>query len=83
MTAATGLIIVAIFHACRSKRFFFLASWSASPGPVAGPSGRNLLSAGGGDNFQRFSAAGRRGVEARSFQRGHTGSLIDPTHPLP
>jgi hypothetical protein len=33
----------------------------------------SLLSVGGVDNFQRFSAAGWRGVGARSLGRGHTG----------
>jgi hypothetical protein len=33
----------------------------------------NLFSAGCGDNFQRFSAAGWRGVRASSLERGHIG----------
>ena len=32
-----------------------------------------LFSVGGGDNFQRFSAAGWRGVGARSLKRDHAG----------
>jgi hypothetical protein len=32
-----------------------------------------LFSVGGGDNFQRFSGAGVRGVNTRSLAPGHIG----------